>query len=262
MIKKKVVLSIAGSDSSGGAGIQADLKTFEAFGLFGTSAITVLTAQNTQGVTAIEALPVDFVLAQIKAVFDDFEVAAVKIGMLFDKTLIEAIENVIKDLDIPIVVDPVCISKAGSPLLHEDAILVLKSLCRHASIITPNNYEVHALFQDKDTLQALHDFPTPVLVKQDTQEEKEIAESIDTLYHDKTTTLFTSPKVETTNLHGTGCSLSSAIAANLALGHSLEESIGTAKAFIYQALLHAPKIGHGPGPIAHKESGEYLATHT
>ncbi|MCH9814225.1 MAG: bifunctional hydroxymethylpyrimidine kinase/phosphomethylpyrimidine kinase [Epsilonproteobacteria bacterium] len=263
MKSKKVVLTIAGSDSSGGAGIQADLKTFEAFNLFGTSAITVLTAQNTTGVTAIEPLNVSFIQAQIKAVFDDFDVAAVKVGMLFDTPIIKAVEEVIKNLQIPIVIDPVFISKAGSLLLKDEAILALKSLCTYATVITPNNYEAHGLFgykfADNDTMTEIYDFPTPILIKNHTLQKEDTTYSIDQLFFGRTKKVFTSQKVETSNLHGTGCSFSSAITANLALGHSLETAIEIAKVFIYQSLLTAPKIGHGNGPLNHKAGGEYIA---
>ena len=145
----KVVLSIAGSDSSGGAGIQADLKTFEAFGVFGTSAITVNTAQNTMGVQDIVPMPASFVGAQIKSVFEDFDVAAIKIGMLFNTEIIDTVYEMIKDLDIPIVLDPVSISKAGSPLLQESAVNAMKKLFDHVTVITPNAHEAYEFFEYK-----------------------------------------------------------------------------------------------------------------
>lgn len=155
----KVVLTIAGSDSSGGAGIQADLKTFEAFGVFGTSAITVLTAQNTTGVQSIFPLSVDFILQQIQSVMDDFEVSAIKIGMLYDTSIIEAITEFVKTLDIPVVLDPVCVSKAGSPLLKPDAIDALRLLSGEVSLSTPNLNEACELFGyksgDTDSLQTI-----------------------------------------------------------------------------------------------------------
>jgi len=257
----KVVLSIAGSDPSGGAGIQADLKTFEAFGVFGTSAITVLTAQNTKGVYAIESLPASFVKAQIAAVLDDFEVSAIKIGMLYSKEIIEVVKAMIETLDgIPIVLDPVFISKAGSPLLEEDAVEALKTLFPYATVITPNLFEAKELFgyvsSDTDSLKRVFECPTPVLVKNHTLEDSDQRTSIDQLFFGRTKHLFASRSVETSNLHGTGCSYSSAIAANLALGHPLEKAIDIAKRFITEALIHAPDIGHGPGPINHKTGGE------
>ncbi|MDD2906699.1 MAG: bifunctional hydroxymethylpyrimidine kinase/phosphomethylpyrimidine kinase [Sulfurimonas sp.] len=252
----KVVLTIAGSDSSGGAGIQADLKTFEAFGLFGTSAITVLTAQNTQGVRSIAPLGAAFIKEQIAAVLDDFDVAAIKIGVLYSKEIIEAVREIISTLDIPIVLDPVFISKVGSPLLEDGAIEAMKTLFAHVSLITPNMYEAHALFGykhgDTASLEQLHHTPCPVLIKHQILEMPHQKVSVDQLFYKHQKRIFQSPMIETTNLHGTGCSYSSAIAANLALGHSLEKSIEISKAFIYQAILHAPNIGHGAGPINHK----------
>ncbi|MBT8343215.1 MAG: hydroxymethylpyrimidine/phosphomethylpyrimidine kinase, partial [Sulfurovum sp.] len=165
----KVVLSIAGSDSSGGAGIQADLKTFEAFGVFGTTAITVLTAQNTTGVEQIVPMEASFVKKQIDMVFKDFDVAAIKIGMLFNKDIIETVAQAIKGLDIPIVLDPVSISKAGSPLLEDDAVKAMHTLFDDVTLITPNHHEAYEFFgyknEDTKTHKIIQDLNTPVLVK-------------------------------------------------------------------------------------------------
>jgi hydroxymethylpyrimidine/phosphomethylpyrimidine kinase len=252
----KVVLTIAGSDSSGGAGIQADLKTFEAFGVFGASAITVLTAQNTAGVRSIESMTPQFIQEQIRAVLDDFEVSAIKIGMLYSQDIIEVVGEIIKDLDIPIVLDTVFISKAGSPLLQSDAVAAMKKLFEHVTLITPNMYEAEALFGykhgDSGALKELMQAPCHVLVKHQVLEMPHGAMSIDQLFFGHQKRVFQSPHIETTNLHGTGCSYSSAIAANLALGKTLEESIEISKKFIYQAIKHAPNLGHGAGPINHK----------
>ncbi len=259
----KVVLSIAGSDSSGGAGIQADLKTFEAFGVFGTSVVTVLTAQNTTGVTAIHAVPSDFVRAQIEAVFNDFEVAAIKIGMLYSAEIMEVVKGFISRYEIPVVLDPVFISKAGSPLLQEDTVERMKELFEHASLITPNQFEAKALFGylpgDTGPNPHLNRMTTPVLIKNETIDEMGIDKSIDKLFISDVVQVFESERIPTNNLHGTGCSYSSAIAANLALGKSLQTSISIAKQFITQALKHAPDIGHGPGPINHKQGGQDVA---
>lgn len=255
----KVALSIAGSDSSGGAGIQADLKTFEAFGVFGTSVLTVLTAQNTAGVRDIQEVSPDFVKNQIEAVLEDFDVSAIKIGMLYSKEIIEVVKAIIKDLSIPIVLDPVFISKAGSPLLKEDAVEAMKTLFEDALVITPNQYEAKALFDydfnDVSTYEKLMEAPTAVLVKNHVQEIEGDTVSSDQLFYAHERQTFQTPYLQTTNLHGTGCSYSSAIAANLALGHSLETSIQNAKDFINAALLEAPSIGSGPGPINHKAGG-------
>lgn len=255
----KVVLTIAGSDSSGGAGIQADLKTFEAFGVFGASAITVLTAQNTTGVQDIFTLPTDFIKHQIQSVLTDFDVSAIKIGMLYDANIIRMVMRLIHPLDIPIVLDPVCISKAGSPLLKDDAIDALRELSRHVTLSTPNLHEANHLFvynsDDTDSCKVLISHPAAVLIKHHVTNNI----STDLLYIEGEKYFFTSELLDTNNLHGTGCSLSSAIAANLALGHSLHESVDRSKQFITQAIRTAPSIGHGSGPINHKVGGEHVA---
>jgi len=259
----KVVLSIAGSDSSGGAGIQADLKTFEAFGVFGTTAITVLTAQNTTGVEQIVPMEASFVKEQIDMVLEDFNVAAIKIGMLFNKEIIEVVADVIKDLDIPIVLDPVAISKAGSSLLEENAIKAMHTLFSDVTLITPNHHEAYEFFGyihgDTKSLEVIQNLTTPVLVKHHVIELAKDLFSIDQLYFQQHKLVFQSPLVETSNLHGTGCSYSSAITANLALGHSLEKSISIAKKFVTHALIKAPSIGMGPGPLHHKLGGEHVS---
>ncbi|HHD77153.1 MAG TPA: bifunctional hydroxymethylpyrimidine kinase/phosphomethylpyrimidine kinase [Campylobacteraceae bacterium] len=255
----RVALTIAGSDSSGGAGIQADLKTFEAFGVFGTSALTVLTAQNTTGVAEIAEVSPSFVKAQIEEVLKDFDVSAIKIGMLYSREIIEVVKEAITGLEIPIVLDPVFISKAGSPLLKEDAVEAMKGLFKDATVITPNQYEARALFGyafgDSPSLEKIFETPTSVLIKNHILEMEDRKISIDQLFSGRQKRVFQTPYLETTNLHGTGCSYSSAIAANLALGHSLEASIQIAKEFINAALLEAPQIGNGPGPINHKAGG-------
>ncbi|MBT5934883.1 bifunctional hydroxymethylpyrimidine kinase/phosphomethylpyrimidine kinase [Sulfurimonas sp.] len=256
----KVVLTIAGSDSSGGAGIQADLKTFEAFGLFGTSALTVLTAQNTTGVTDIQEVSPSFVKEQISAVLKDFDVAAIKIGMLYSKEIIEVVKGAIKDLKMPIVLDPVFISKAGSPLLKEDAVEAMKELFEFATVLTPNRYEAEALFGyeygNDNSLKSITNAPTAVLVKNHVVDTVDGKVSLDQLFLGYKVVAIQTPYLETTNLHGTGCSYSSAITANIALGYSLEASIKRAKEFINLAIESAPNIGNGPGPINHKIAGE------
>lgn len=256
----KVVLTIAGSDSSGGAGIQADLKTFEAFGVFGASVITVLTAQNTSGVSGIQSVPAEFVSAQIKAVMEDFDIAAIKVGMLYSVEIIEAVKSFLATCDLPVVLDPVFISKAGSPLLQDDAVEKMKGLFEYATVITPNLFEAKSLFgygsDNIDPLLSIQKLGVPVLVKNQTTKLSGKKMSIDQLYTGDQKKVFHSEYVETKNLHGTGCSYSSAIAANLGLGKTLEESIEIAKRFITQALIHAPSIGHGPGPLNHKKGGE------
>ena len=256
----KVVLSIAGSDSSGGAGIQADLKTFEAFGVFGTTAITVLTAQNTQGVDEIYEVNPTFVKAQIQSILKDFELSAIKIGMLYSNEIIDVVRDVIAPLTIPIVIDPVSVSKAGSKLLNDDALNNLKTLFEYATVVTPNGFEAHELFGykfgDTDSLRSIFDAPYKILIKNDKVEINDHFRSVDTLYNKREKHVFSTPSLESNNTHGTGCSFSSAITANLALGKTLEESIDISKKFVYLAIKNAPHIGHGKGPISHKIGGE------
>ncbi|MCK9491119.1 MAG: bifunctional hydroxymethylpyrimidine kinase/phosphomethylpyrimidine kinase [Sulfurimonas sp.] len=258
----KVVLTIAGSDSSGGAGIQADLKTFEAFGVFGASAITVLTAQNTMGVSGIYEVDPSFVKEQIQAVLKDFDVAAIKIGMLYSKEIIDLVKEIIKDLNIPIVLDPVFISKANSKLLQEDAIEAMKELFEHVLLITPNTYEAEVLFNykfgDTPSLETIFCQSCKVLVKNHILEIRDEKISIDQLFFGHEKRVFQTPYIDSTSVHGTGCSYSSAIVANLALGKTLEESIEISKKFIHDAILKAPNIGHSRGPINHKAAGEML----
>ncbi len=248
----KVILTIAGSDSSGGAGIQADLKTFEAFGLFGCSVLTVLTAQNTKGVTSISQIDAKFVQDQLNAVLDDFDIKAIKIGMLFSNEIIDTVREFIKDLNITIVLDPVFISKSNSKLLNDDAIENMKTLFPYTTIITPNLFEAKTLFNykenDENSKNILKKKNFNIIVKN----EKKNDTSIDTLFYNNLIKEFKTKYLHTKNTHGTGCSFSSAIAANLALGNNLEESILVSNKFIYQAINNAPNIGKGKGPIAHK----------
>jgi hydroxymethylpyrimidine/phosphomethylpyrimidine kinase len=256
----KVVLSIAGSDSSGGAGIQADLKTFEAFGVFGTTAITVLTAQNTTGVHDIYTVEPKFIQKQLQVIKEDFDIASIKIGMLFSNDIIEVVKGFIKDFDIPIVFDPVFISKAGSKLLSDDAIENMKTLLPFCTIATPNLFEAKEMFgykkDDTKSIKTIQTQPCKVVVKNHIQTINNHQRSVDILYTDTEIESFDTPYIDTSNTHGTGCSYSSAIAANLALGKTLEEAIKEAKKFIYLSVKNAPDIGAGKGPIAHKTGGE------
>ncbi len=256
----KVVLTIAGSDSSGGAGIQADLKTFEAFSVFGMSVVTVLTAQNTKGVTDIFDVSSAFIKAQLEAVCDDFEISAIKIGMLYSNEIIDTVREFIKDLDIPIVFDPVFISKAGSKLLSADAIKNMSSLFPYVTLITPNLFEAKELlgyeFASSDSLENIFTLPCAIVIKNHIQEINDHQRSVDTLFIKREKFIFDTPYIESTATHGTGCSFSSAIAANLSLGKSLQESIQMSKKFIYLGIKNAPQIGSQNGPISHKIAGE------
>ena len=256
----KVVLSIAGSDCSGGAGIQADLKTFEAFDVFGCSVLTVLTAQNTTGVKSISTVESSFVKEQLEMVFEDFEVSAIKIGMLFSNDIINIVREFIKGLKIPIVLDPVFISKAGSMLLSEDAITNMKTLFPYVTILTPNLFEAKSLFNyshsNYESIEKIKKLKCATIVKNYYKDDI----SIDTLYINNKVITYETPYINSRNTHGTGCSFSSAIAANLALGKTLDESINISNRFIYEAIRLAPDLGKGKGPIAHKKGKESLST--
>lgn len=257
-----IALTIAGSDSSGGAGIQADLKTFAALGVYGASAITALTAQNTQGVTGIHAVPADFVTAQIDAVFSDLDVGAVKIGMVAQAASIDAIAAALSRwAPRHVVLDPVMVATSGDRLLAAEAIEALrKKLMPLASLITPNLPEAAALL-DEPVAASKAEIESQgrrllalgcraVLIKGG---HGEGSESIDYLVDSRTTIALAAPRLATANTHGTGCSLSSAVAAELAKGEDLERAVESAKAWISAAIAAADRFsaGHGHGPIHH-----------
>ena len=257
-----VALTIAGSDSSGGAGIQADLKTFAALGVYGASVITALTAQNTQGVTGIHQVPPDFVTAQIDAVFADLEVAAVKIGMVAELSVIEAIAaGLTRWSPKHIVLDPVMVATSGDRLLANDAVEALRAkLVPRASILTPNLPEAAALLGEpvassevaiEDQGRRLLALGCPAVVIKGGHGQG--SESIDYLVRESGTIALAAPRVATQNTHGTGCSLSSAIAAGLAKGEDLETAVRNAKAFVSAAITGSDRfsVGHGHGPIHH-----------
>jgi hydroxymethylpyrimidine/phosphomethylpyrimidine kinase len=256
-----VALTIAGSDSSAGAGIQADLKTFAALGVYGASVVTALTAQNTKGVFAIHDVPTDFIAAQIDAVFSDLDVAAVKIGMLAN---VAAIDVVAAGLDRHharnVVLDPVMMASSGKALLGPDAIEPLRKLIGHARVLTPNLDEAAALLN----LPAARDEPAMRL-----QAEKLLAfgaeavlikgghlngpESVDLLVDAGGCDRFAAPRIATKNTHGTGCTLSAAIAAGLAKGCSLGAAVREAKAYVTAAIAAADRldVGSEHGPLHH-----------
>ncbi|QWG16981.1 bifunctional hydroxymethylpyrimidine kinase/phosphomethylpyrimidine kinase [Bradyrhizobium sediminis] len=257
-----IALTIAGSDSSGGAGIQADLKSFAALGVYGASVITALTAQNTRGVTGIHQVPADFVTAQIDAVFDDLEVRAVKIGMVAELAVIDAIAAGLKKWSPQhIVLDPVMVATSGDRLLAADAIEGLRTkLIPLASLITPNLPEAAALLNEPPAAgeaaiesqgRRLLAMGCPaVLIKGG---HGQGAESIDYLVRNSGVIALAAPRIATGNTHGTGCSLSSAIAAGLAKGEDLETAVRNAKAWVSAAIAAADRlgVGHGHGPIHH-----------
>jgi hydroxymethylpyrimidine/phosphomethylpyrimidine kinase len=257
-----VALTIAGSDCSGGAGIQADLKTFAALGVYGASVITALTAQNTYGVAGVHRVPADFVTAQIDAVFGDIDVAAVKIGMLAELATIDAIAAGLKRWSPKhVVLDPVMAASSGDRLLAADAVEALRTkLIPPASLITPNLHEAASLLNEPVASSAadierqgkrLLAMGCPaVLIKGG---HGQGAESIDYLFRGESVVALAAPRIATKNTHGTGCSLSSAIAAGLAKGEDLETAVRNAKAWISAAIAAADRlgVGHGNGPIHH-----------
>ena len=256
----KQILTIAGSDSGGGAGIQADIKAISANGGFAMSAITSVTAQNTVAVTDAFDLPIPLIEAQLDAVFTDFEVASVKTGMLSSPTIVEAVAGKLREYTPPvIVVDPVMISKSKFPLLKEEAIDSLKTaLIPLATVITPNVHEAELLAQQDirntdDAKSAAKVIAAlgchAVLVKGGHLIGNR--EATDVLYCDGHWTFFEAERVETENTHGTGCTYSAAIATQLAYGKDLSDAIGSAKVYITGAIQHALDIGHGHGPTNH-----------
>jgi hydroxymethylpyrimidine/phosphomethylpyrimidine kinase len=257
-----IALTIAGSDSSGGAGIQADLKSFAALGVYGASVITALTAQNTRGVTGIHQVPPDFVTAQIDAVFSDLAVDAVKIGMVAQLATIEAIaEGLAHWRPKHIVLDPVMVATSGDRLLAADAVEALRTkLVPRASLITPNLPEAAALLNEpvaasgaeiEDQGRRLLAMGCPaVLIKGG---HGQGAESTDYLVTANGIIALPALRIATNNTHGTGCSLSSAIAAGLARGEDMETAVRNAKAWVSAAIAAADRfaVGHGHGPIHH-----------
>ncbi|MBR0800593.1 bifunctional hydroxymethylpyrimidine kinase/phosphomethylpyrimidine kinase [Bradyrhizobium jicamae] len=257
-----IALTIAGSDSSGGAGIQADLKSFAALGVYGASVITALTAQNTTGVSAIHPVPAAFVAAQIDAVFADLAVGAVKIGMVAQAETIAAIaDGLARWSPRHVVLDPVMVATSGDRLLAAGAVDALKTrLFPLASLITPNLPEAAALLSEpvagneaaveSQGRRLLALGCRAVLIKGG---HGTGAESIDYLFDGARVVALSAPRVATPNTHGTGCSLSSAIAAGLARGDELESAVRNAKAWITDAIAAADRfaVGHGHGPVHH-----------
>ncbi len=257
-----IAVTIAGSDSGGGAGIQADLKTFSALGVYGASVIAALTAQNTRGVTGIHDVPPDFVTAQMDAVFSDLDVSAVKIGMLSNAAVIAAVAAGLDKYKVTrVVLDPVMVATSGDRLLDPMAIASLKrELFPRASVITPNLPEAAALLdapmaanEDEMRTQAerlLGLGAKAVLIKGG---HGEGAEAVDLLVEPSGAKPLSVKRIVTQNTHGTGCTLSSAIAAGLARGKSLEESVRAAKHYVTAAIKASEriKVGQGHGPVHH-----------
>jgi len=255
------ILTIAGSDSGGGAGIQADLKAISATGAYGLSVITALTAQNTVGVDAIYPVAIDFLKQQMQTVARDIQIDAVKIGMLGTPEVTEAVAAFVAGLDSPLVVDPVMVAKSGDRLLHADAIASLRDLLiPKATLITPNLPEAADLLglieaEDRESMQAqasalLQLGPCAVLLKGGHLSTKD---SPDLLVFDHQFTWFENDRIQTTNTHGTGCTLSSALASYLGQGLSIPDAVLSAKTYISGAIVASDQlnVGHGHGPVHH-----------
>jgi hydroxymethylpyrimidine/phosphomethylpyrimidine kinase len=258
----KKVLTIAGSDSGGGAGIQADLKTFMAHGVYGASVITAITAQNTQGVRAVELLSPALVAAQIEMVLNDIGADAVKSGMLGSAEIIETVAEKLEQYDVTqLVVDPVMVAKSGDRLLREDAVDALRRrLLPLALMITPNLPEASVLLdrpveQERDMRDAAHDLhilgPRYILLKGGHLP----GDAVDLLYDGEQFHEFRAPRIPTRHTHGTGCTYASAIAALLARGLPVVEAVGEAKQYLTGAIRHAVAIGAGHSPVNHLFQG-------
>ena len=255
----KKALTIAGSDSGGGAGIQADLKTFAAHRVYGTSAITAVTAQNTLGVTAVQALPADVITAQIEAVAADIGVDAVKTGMLATAAIVEAVAAAIDTLELAnVVVDPVMIAKGGDRLLEDEAVTALKAeLLRRALVVTPNVQEAEVLAgmpiaSLDDAREAARRIfrlgPNAVIIKGG---HLPGPDAIDLLYDGRDFLELRGPRIATPNTHGTGCTFAAALAARLALGSSLRAAAEHAKQYVSGAMRAGFAIGGGHGVLDH-----------
>jgi len=257
-------LTIAGSDSGGGAGIQADLKTFAAHGVYGTSAVTAVTAQNTRGVRGWEPVSTALVVAQIEAVAGDLRPAAVKTGMLGTAAIAEAAAAAIAALQLPnLVVDPVMIAKGGDRLLREDAIDAIRTaLVRLAEVVTPNVPEAEVLAgraigglgDMHDAGRRIRDLGARVVVVKGGHLDTG-AEVIDVVCTREGDFEIRGPRIETRHTHGTGCTFAAAIAARLARGEPVEDAVRGARAYLEGALRHAPGLGAGHGPLGHFWAG-------
>ena len=255
-----IALTIAGSDSGGGAGIQADLRTFSFHRVHGTSALTCITAQNTTGVTRVDALPPEAVIAQIAAVTSDFCVGSAKLGMLLNGEIMAAVASELRDRPIAnLVVDPVMVSRAGDKLIDDAAIETLRQeILPLADVLTPNIFEAQILIGDEidtveDMMKAARELGSfgskVILIKGGALKENPTA--VDVWSDGKSCKVIETERVETNNTHGSGCTLSAAIAANLALGVESEKAIRAAKDYVTEALRNSLSIGHGNGSLGH-----------
>jgi len=257
----QIALTIAGSDSGGGAGIQADLKTFHQFGVFGTSVVTAVTAQNTVGVRGWEALSVQLVMQQIEAVAEDLPPHAVKSGMLATTELVDAVADAITHLDLPnYVLDPVMIATSGDRLLMREAERsIAERLVPLATLVTPNLDEARILTGDEVGTVEQMERAASALVKMGAAAalvkgghlELGPSDGVDVLATGAGVRRFSHPRLATTSTHGTGCTLSAAVAAGIALGRPLERAVADALDFVHRAMAAAPGLGKGHGPLNH-----------
>ena len=262
----RLALTIAGSDPGGGAGIQADLKTFAAFGLYGVSAITAVTVQSTMGVQAVSPLPADLVTAQIEALAGDVTIGATKIGMLATSAIVEAVAAAVKELDLPLVViDPVLVATSGQLLLEADGVQAMRlELLPLARAITPNILEAETLTgrritspdDVRESARRIHDMgPAAVIITGGhgpwTGGHGPGTEVVDLLFDDGHFHELRTPRVDSPHTHGTGCTFAAAVAAGLALGRPVHEAAARAQQYVAGAITHAPGIGHGRGPLNH-----------
>ncbi|MCK4939503.1 MAG: bifunctional hydroxymethylpyrimidine kinase/phosphomethylpyrimidine kinase [Rhodospirillaceae bacterium] len=259
------VLIIAGSDSGGGAGVQADIKTVTALSGFAATAITALTAQNTQGVHGILEVPEDFIAKQISVVLSDIGADCIKIGMLHRADVICVVADTLKELasHIPLVLDPVMVAKGGHALLEDDALSALKDkLIHRARVLTPNIPEAEALSGKNiasvdDMVSAAHAIldlgPDAVLIKGAHMPKQAKDQQLNDVLLERggEVEIFSSPRIDTTNTHGTGCTTASAIATGLAQGMDLSTAVRRARAYVLKAIVTAPGYGHGHGPLNH-----------
>jgi hydroxymethylpyrimidine/phosphomethylpyrimidine kinase len=256
--KVPTALTIAGSDSGGGAGIQADLKTFAALGVYGTSALTAITAQNTVGVTAVHEIPAGVIAAQIEAVISDIGADAVKTGMLSSSAIVEVVARELRRHGVErLVVDPVMIAKSGDPLLKQEAVEALRTrLVPLAAVVTPNIPEAEVLTgmtitSQEDMRRAARQIlgmgARGVVVKGGHLE----GPATDLFYDGSDFHEFTAPRIDTVNTHGTGCTFASAIAAGLAQGLPVIDAVAQAKEYVTEAIRQSFPIGQGHGPLNH-----------
>src|SRR5258708_215940 len=266
----RTALTIAGSDPSGGAGIQADLKTFAAFGVYGTSAITAITVQNTMGAEGIAPLSADLVTAQIETLAGDFAIDATKIGMLATSAIVEAVAAAIAELELPLVVlDPVLVSSSGDRLLDAEGVQALcTELLSRVRAVTPNVPEaevlsgrtIHSIADAHDAARMIHDRGAAAVIStgghglagtRNAEPRTWSPDIVDRLFDGHALHESRVRRIDSQGTHGTGCTYSAAIAASLALGRDLVDAAGRAQQYVSAAIAHAPALGHGRGPLQH-----------